>query len=52
MLHALYSQFVKSGKPMDAAARERFTSHARSYIDAKGTNAALAAEWLKVISSS
>lgn len=49
MLHARYSQFVKDGRPATAAERERFTAHARAYLDAKGTHAALAAEWLKQI---
>jgi hypothetical protein len=52
MLHALYAQFVKSGKPMAAAERDKFTTHARAYINAKGVNAALASEWMNVISSS
>jgi hypothetical protein len=53
LLHVLYAQFVRDGnKPLAATDAERFTKHARAYIDAKGVNAALAAEWLKVISSS
>ena len=52
LLHGLYSQFVRSGKPLPAADAERFTSNARAYVDAKGPNSALAHEWLKVISSS
>jgi len=52
LLHALYSQFVRGGKPLSAAEAERFTKHGRAYIDAKGVNAALATEWMKVISSS
>lgn len=51
MLHAFYSQFIRGGKPMPVADSERFTRAARTYIDAKGANAALAAEWLKAISS-
>lgn len=51
MLHALYAGFVTGGKPLPPAEAARFTAHARAYIDAKGINAALAAEWLKVISS-
>ena len=52
LLHALYAQFVRGGKPLPAAEAERFTKHARAYIDAKGANAGLATEWLKAISSS
>jgi hypothetical protein len=52
VLHALYSQFVRGGKPWPAAEAERFAKHARAYIDAKGANAGLAEEWLKAISSS
>ena len=50
LLHALYSQFVRSGKPVAAAGVAVFTEHAQLYIDAKGVNAALAEEWLKAIS--
>jgi len=52
LLHALYAQFVRAGKPLPAAEAERFTKHASAYIDANGANAGLAAEWLKAISSS
>jgi len=51
MLHALYSQLISGARPWPAAEARRFTDHARAYIDAKGANAALAEEWLKVISS-
>jgi hypothetical protein len=51
LLHALYAQFVKGGKPLSPVDAERFATHARAYIDAKSANAALAQEWLKVISS-
>jgi hypothetical protein len=51
LLHALYSQYVSGGKPLPPADVQRFTEHARAYIDAKGTNSALAADWLKAISS-
>lgn len=51
LLHALYAQFVRAGKPLPAAEAERFAKHARAYIDAKGVNSALAEEWLKAISS-
>jgi hypothetical protein len=44
-LHALFSQLARdSNSP--AATRDRFVTAASSYIDAKGANAALAAEWL------
>lgn len=52
LLHALYSQFVRSGAPLPGAEAERFAKEARTYIDAKGINAGLAAEWLRIISSS
>ena len=52
LLHALYSQFARGGKALPAADADRFTRHARTYIDAKGANTALAEEWMKVISSS
>lgn len=45
-LHALYAQFVSSGKPLPPADKQRFSEHAHAYIDAKGTNSALAADWL------
>lgn len=51
LLHALYAQFVRGGKPLGAGDQERFAAHSRAYIDARGTHAALAAEWLKTISS-
>lgn len=46
MLHALYARFVAGGKPLPAAEAARFSEHARTYIDAKGSNSALAADWL------
>ena len=49
LLHALYSQFIRSGQPIAPAGVENFTKHARAYIDAKGVNAGLAEEWLKAI---
>ena len=52
LLHALYAQFVKGGKPLSPVDAQRFATHARLCIDARSTNSALAAEWLKVISSS
>ncbi|HUQ87189.1 MAG TPA: hypothetical protein VM096_06490 [Vicinamibacterales bacterium] len=52
LLHALYAQFVHGGTTaLPASDVTRFSTHAREYLDAKGTNAALAEEWLKVISS-
>ena len=51
LLQALYAQFVRSGKAPAAADADRFAMQARRYIDANGANAALAAEWLKAISS-
>jgi hypothetical protein len=45
LLHALFSQFARDPNGA-AAARERFMTSARTYIDAKGANAALAEEWL------
>ena len=41
-LQALYTQVVNG----DVSARARFETDARSYIDAKGVNAALATDWL------
>jgi len=49
LLHALFAQLVKNTNP-PAAARERFTTLARAYVDAKGVNAALAQDWLNAIS--
>jgi hypothetical protein len=52
LLHALYSKFIRDGgQAPPATDAARFTALARAYIDAKGPNAALAEEWLKVISS-
>jgi hypothetical protein len=56
LLHARYGSLVRSASAPVATAdraveRDRFAAEARTYIDAKGANAALAAEWLKVISS-
>lgn len=51
LLHALYAQVIRAGQPRGREDQQRFSEHARIYIDAKGTHAALAAEWLKVISS-
>lgn len=45
LVHALFSQVAREPKP-PAAARERFVSAARAYIDMKGINSALATEWL------
>lgn len=44
-LQALYTQLVNG----DASRRAIFETEARSYIDAKGTNAALAADWLAAL---
>ncbi len=52
LLHALYAQFVHQGKPLDRPSSEQFTRLAEAYIHAKGAHATLAADWLKVISSS
>lgn len=46
-LQALYMQVVNG----DASARVRFENDARSYIDAKGVNAALATDWLGALAS-
>ena len=52
LLHAFYDQFVRGGgRPLMPSDAERFGKQAQAYIDAKGANAALAAEWLKIISS-
>jgi hypothetical protein len=48
LVHALYAQFV--GGDRSVAARLR--AEAQRYIDAKGPHAALAAEWLEVVTSS
>jgi hypothetical protein len=48
LVHALYAGVVMTpGSP-----RERFLAEAQRYIDAKGRNAALAAEWLAQITKS
>ena len=47
-LQAIYTQIVNG----DASRRALFATEARSYIDAKGANAALAADWLAALSSS
>jgi hypothetical protein len=44
-LQALYTQIVNG----DASKRALFESDARSYSDAKGVNAALAADWLAAL---
>jgi hypothetical protein len=49
MLHALFAKLTR--EPVAAPARARFLALARSYIDAKGANAAIAEDWLKAISS-
>jgi hypothetical protein len=46
-LQALYGLIVKNA----GGDRARFKTAAQAYIDAGGANAALAAEWLKAISS-
>ncbi len=43
LLHAMYSQFVRGGKPLGQSGLQTFTRHAHAYIDANGANAALAA---------
>ncbi|HJU44809.1 MAG TPA: hypothetical protein VJ691_18425, partial [Vicinamibacterales bacterium] len=48
LLHALYAQFV-GGDPSGVA---RLRAEAQRYIDTKGRHAPLAAEWLKVVTSS
>lgn len=45
-LQALYTQIANG----DASKRAMFETEARSYIDAKGANAALAADWLAALS--
>jgi hypothetical protein len=45
LLHALFSQVTRESNN-SAAARERFVTRARAYIDAQGANAAVAEEWL------
>src|SRR5688572_11373496 len=48
LVHALYAQFVDG----DRSVVLRLRAEAQRYIDAKGAHAALASEWLKVITSS
>lgn len=50
LLHAIYARFVNSRTALAAVDRARFTAQARTYIDAGGSHAALAAEWVKTIS--
>jgi hypothetical protein len=50
LLQSLFAQLARDGAKAPAAARARFTTLARSYIDAKGVNAALAQDWLDAIS--
>jgi hypothetical protein len=50
LLHALFARLVND-KNSPAAVRERFTQVARAYIDARGSNAALAQDWLAAIAS-
>jgi hypothetical protein len=45
LLHALYAQAVRNMAVLTAADRNRFTQHARVYIEANGRHAALAEEW-------
>ena len=45
LLHALYAQAVKG----DTSNRARLVEEARRYIDASGTHAELAREWLKAV---
>ena len=52
LLHALYARFIRDGgKALPAADAARFVEQARAYIEAKAPHAALAEEWLRVISS-
>jgi hypothetical protein len=46
LLHALYGSVVKGGD------RDRFVTAAKTYIDGKGEHADLAAEWLRVVTTS
>ena len=48
LVHALYAQFVGG----DRSVAGRLRTEAQRYIDANGPHAALASEWLKVITSS
>jgi hypothetical protein len=48
LLHALYAQYVGGDRRYAA----RLRAEAQRYIDAKGRHAALASEWLKVVTSS
>ena len=48
LVHALYAQYVGG----DRSVASRLRAEAQRYIEAKGPHAALAAEWLKVITSS
>jgi hypothetical protein len=50
MLHALFSGFTRGqGAGSDANGKERLKQLAKTYIEAGGKNAALAAEWLAVV---
>jgi hypothetical protein len=48
LVHALFAQFVSG----DRSVAVRLRAETQRYIDAKGPHAALASEWLKVITSS
>ena len=50
-LQALFGRIVRNDKSAAAPERERFLTAAPAYIAAGGANAALAAEWLKAVSS-
>jgi len=47
LIHALFAPIVRD--PSAVASKARFEREARAYIDASGTNAALAGEWLAAV---
>jgi hypothetical protein len=49
LLQSLFTQLARDGNKAPASARDRFTTLARVYIDAKGVNSVLAEEWLAEI---
>jgi hypothetical protein len=50
LLHALFAQLARNSSAPPAA-RERFSTLARAYVDGRGANRALADEWLQEITN-
>jgi len=49
LVHALYASIVRNSAKPDPAAVDKFAATAQAYVAKEGTNAALAADWLRAL---